>query len=104
VTFRWEGTVFPATSTRNIYSTSGEQNYGHIGSPEIDALYDQAIRELDDARRVELGQRIDQLIWEQMPQLPLYQITGAYAVRSTLANYGANGFATVDYADIGFVG
>jgi hypothetical protein len=25
-------------------------------------------------------------------------------VRSTLANYGANGFATVDYADIGFVG
>jgi peptide/nickel transport system substrate-binding protein len=104
VTFRWEGTVFPATSTRNIYSTSGEQNYGHIGTPEIDALYDQAIRELDDARRVELGQRIDQLIWEQMPQLPLYQITGAYAVRSTLANYGANGFATVDYADIGFVG
>jgi peptide/nickel transport system substrate-binding protein len=104
VTFAWGGTAFPVTSTRNIYSTSGEQNYGRIGTPEIDALYDQAIRELDDARRVELGQRIDQLIWEQMPQLPLYQITGAYAVRSTLANYGANGFASVDYADIGFVG
>jgi peptide/nickel transport system substrate-binding protein len=104
VAFGWAGTVFPATSTRNIYSTSGEQNYGHIGTPEIDALYDQAIRELDDARRVELGQRIDQLLWEEMPQLPLYQSTGAYVVRSTLANYGANGFATVDYADIGFVG
>jgi peptide/nickel transport system substrate-binding protein len=96
--------VFPATSTRNMYATSGEQNYGHIGTPEIDALYDQAIRELDDARRVELGQRIDQLIWEQMPQLPLYQSTGAYAVRTTLANFGAKGFASVDYADIGFVG
>jgi peptide/nickel transport system substrate-binding protein len=104
VGFAWGGTAFPVTSTRNIYSTSGEQNYGRIGTPEIDALYDQAIRELDDARRVELGQRIDQLIWEQMPQLPLYQSTGAYAVRSTLANFGARGFASVDYADIGFVG
>jgi peptide/nickel transport system substrate-binding protein len=85
VTFGWQGTPFPVTSTRNIYSTSGVQNYGHIGTPEIDALYDQAIRELDDARRVELGQRIDQLIWEQMPQLPIYQSTGAYAVTCAVA-------------------
>jgi glutathione transport system substrate-binding protein len=104
VTFGWSGTPFPVTSTRNVYSTTGGQNYGHISTPEIDALYDQAIRELDDARRVELGQQIDQLIWQEMPQLPLYQVTGAYAVRSTLANYGAAGFADVDYADIGFVG
>ncbi len=104
VLFRWEGTVFPATSTRNIYSSTGEQNYGHISNPEIDALYDQGIRELDDARRIEIGQQIDQLLWQEMPQLPLYQNTGAYAVRSTLANYGAQGFADVRYADIGFVG
>jgi peptide/nickel transport system substrate-binding protein len=104
VTFGWEGTPFPVTSTRNVYASTGEQNYGRISTPEIDALYEQAIRELDDARRVELGQRIDQLIWEQMPQLPLYQSTGAYAVRSTVANFGAGGFADVDYADVGFAG
>jgi peptide/nickel transport system substrate-binding protein len=104
VTFGWEGTPFPVTSTRNVYTTTGEQNYGRISTPEIDALYDQAIRELDDARRDELGQQIDQLLWQEMPQLPLYQSTGAYAVRGTLANYGAHGFASVDYADIGFVG
>src|SRR5690606_17562153 len=104
VTFSWAGTAFPVTSTRNIYTSTGEQNYGKISTPEIDALYDQAIRELDDARRVELGQQIDQLLWEEVPQLPLYQSTGAYAVRSTLANFGAQGFADVDYADVGFVG
>jgi peptide/nickel transport system substrate-binding protein len=104
VAFGWSGTPFPATSTRNIYSSTGEQNYGHISTPEIDALYDQAIRELDDAKRVELGQQIDQLLWQEMPQLPLYQVAGAYAVRGTLANFGAAGFASVDYADIGFVG
>ena len=65
-------------------------------------LYEQAIRTLDDKRRVELGQQIDQALWNLMPQVPLYQITGAYAVRSTLANFGSPGFADVIYEDIGY--
>jgi peptide/nickel transport system substrate-binding protein len=104
VGFGWSGTVFPITSTRNIFTTNGEQNYGHISTPEIDALYDQAIRELDDNKRIQLGQQIDQLLWEQVPHLPLYQVSGAYAVRSTLANFGAFGFASTRYEDIGFTG
>ena len=102
VGFAWSGTPFPVTSTRNIYTTDGEQNHGNISSKEIDQLYEQAIRTLDDKRRVELGQQIDQALWNLMPQLPLYQITGAYAVRSTLANFGAPGFADVIYEDIGY--
>ncbi|MGH4009092.1 MAG: ABC transporter family substrate-binding protein [Pseudonocardiaceae bacterium] len=102
VSFAWSGTPFPVTSTRNIYTTDGEQNYGSIGSEEIDQLYEQAIRTLDDQRRVELGQQIDQALWNLMPQLPLYQSTGAYAVRTTLANFGAPGFADVIYEDIGY--
>lgn len=103
VSFRWIGTIYPVTSTRNIYASSGEQNFGKISSPEIDALYDQAIRELDDAKRTAMGQRIDEMIWQQMPQLPLYQYPGAYAVRSNLANFGASGFGDVTYEDMGFV-
>ena len=102
--FSWFVSAFPVTSTRDFYSTTGNENYGNIGTPEIDALYDQAIAELDDTTRTELGQRIDQAIWEQLPQLPLYQSTGAYAVRSTLANFGAHGFGEVSYADAGFTG
>ncbi|HEU0086456.1 MAG TPA: ABC transporter family substrate-binding protein [Pseudonocardiaceae bacterium] len=102
VSFAWAGTPFPVTATRNIYTTAGEQNFGHIGSPAIDQLYEQAIRTLDDKRRVELGQQIDQAIWNLMPQLPLYQSTGAYAVRTTLANFGAHGFADVSYENIGY--
>ena len=102
VSFAWSGTPFPVTSTRNIYTTDGEQNHGNISSKEIDQLYEQAIRTLDDKRRVELGQQIDQALWNLMPQVPLYQVTGAYAVRSTLANFGAPGFADVIYEDIGY--
>lgn len=101
--FGWSGSTYPVTATRNIYTSGGEQNYGNVSTPEIDAMYDEAIRELDDDARVELGQRIDQAIWEQLPQLPLYQSTGAYTVRSTVANLGASGFADVRYQDVGFV-
>ena len=102
VGFGWSGTPFPVTSTRNIYTSDGEQNYGSISSAEIDRLYEEAIRTLDDTRRIELGQQIDQALWDLMPQVPLYQSTGAYAVRTTLANFGAGGFASVIYQDIGY--
>jgi len=104
VGFGFSGTPLPVSATRNIYATSGEQNYGNIGSPEIDQMYDRAIRELDDAARTRLGQEIDQVIWELMPQLPLFQRPGAYAVQSTVANFGARGFADVIYTDDGFTG
>lgn len=102
VGFAWSGTPFPVSSTRNIYSTGGDQNYGNTGTPEIDALYAQALVELDDAARIAQGNDIDELIWQNMPQLPLYQSTGAYAVRTTLANFGARGSADIDYIDSGF--
>ncbi len=101
ISFGWSGTPFPVTSTRNIYTTGGEQNYGHIGSTEIDQLYEQAIRTLDDKRRLELGQQIDQAVWNLLPQVPLYQVSAA-AVRATLANVGAQGFANITHEDIGY--
>lgn len=103
VGFQWGGTPFPVQSTQNIYGTGGDQNYGNIGTPEIDALYAEAFSELDDTRRTELGNEIDALIWQEMPQLPLYSATGAFAIRSTIANYGARGNADFEYIDSGFV-
>jgi len=34
--------------------------------------------------------------------VPLFPSPGAYAVRSTLANFGAPGLSDIDYAQIGF--
>ena len=107
VGFAWGNTATPFSSGRGIYAIPGgadvQQNYGRISSPEIIALFDQGIQELDDAKRAELGNRIDRLIWEQVHHLQLYPSTGAYAVRSTLANFGAPGFVDIDYTNAGFV-
>jgi peptide/nickel transport system substrate-binding protein len=100
--FAYSGSPFPITSNREIFVSGSESNVSRINTPEIDALFAQASAELDDAKRIELCQRIDQALWEQMPYVPLYQATGAVAVRATLANFGAKGFADLDYTEIGF--
>ena len=107
VVFPWQNTPTPLSSGVGLYQTPAgdnvRQNYGRIGSPQIDALFTQAIAELDDAKRAGLGNQIDRLIWQEVHSIPLYARPGAVAVRSTLANFGAPGFADFDYINAGYV-
>ena len=106
VGFVWESTSTPFSSSREIYAqpqgNAVGQNYGRIFSPEITALFEQGLAELDDNRRAAIGNQADELIWQEVHHLPLYPDTGAYAVRATLANFGAPGFADIDYINAGF--
>jgi peptide/nickel transport system substrate-binding protein len=104
--FVWQSTASPFSSARSLYAqpqgNEVQQNYGRIYNPQITALFEQGIRELDDTKRAELGNQVDTLIWQEVHHLPLYPATGAYAVRSTLANFGAPGFADIDFINAGF--
>ncbi|MFC0548648.1 ABC transporter family substrate-binding protein [Kutzneria chonburiensis] len=104
------GTTTPAQPLAAVksqfYSTPGTTglNYSAIGSAAVNKLLDDASAELDDGKRTALIQQADAEIWRQGHILPTYQIPGTYAVRDTLANFGAPGFAQfpLDYAAIGF--
>jgi peptide/nickel transport system substrate-binding protein len=104
--FLWQSTATPFSASRSLYvephGNDVQQNYGRIYDPRITALFDQGIRELDDDKRAQLGNEVDRLIWAEVHHLPLYPATGAYAVRSTLANFGASGFADTDYINAGY--
>ncbi|HEX4356932.1 MAG TPA: ABC transporter family substrate-binding protein [Pseudonocardia sp.] len=103
----WGTTTTPLSSTVGIFATvvgnNIQQNYGRIANPQIDTLFTQAIAELDDEKRAELGNQIDRLIWDEGHSIPLYARPGAVAVRATLANFGAHGFADIDYINAGYV-
>jgi peptide/nickel transport system substrate-binding protein len=103
----WQNTPTPLSSGVGIYQTptgaNVRQNYGRIASPRIDAMFAQAISELDDAKRADLGNQIDRLIWQEVHSIPLYARPGAVAVRSNLVNFGAAGFADIDYINAGFM-
>jgi peptide/nickel transport system substrate-binding protein len=108
VLYREVANAQPLISNKPLfYFTPGntQQNYAAIGNDTINKLLDQASSELDDTKRVDLIQQADTEIWKAGHILPVYQIPGAYAVRNTLANFGAFGFAAnpVDYIDIGFL-
>jgi len=109
--FSWIGTVFPISSSKSIYAnpTTGpdgeeiiQQNYARVGSPELDALFDEATRIFDAEEAAKLGNRIDKMIWDEVHSLTLYQRPEIVAAKQNLANFGAFGFASAIYEDIGF--
>jgi peptide/nickel transport system substrate-binding protein len=110
--FSWIGTPYPISSSKSIYANptknaKGEldiqQNFARTGSPEIDALFNQVTGELDRQKAIDMANQIDAKIWEEVHSLTTYQRPDLVAAKKNLANYGAIGFATVRYQDIGWV-
>jgi ABC-type transport system substrate-binding protein len=105
--FSWIGTVVPVLSSTGIYELPVgdeiQQNYGRIGSAEVDDLFKQANAELDDDKRAALVNQADALIWESGHSLLLYQRPNTVGVTEKLANWGAFGFAGRDWTIVGFL-
>jgi len=109
--FSWLGTAYPISSSTSIYKNptkneKGEldiqQNYARVGSSEIDDLFAKAVKELDRKKATDIANQIDAQIWQEVHSLTLYQRPERVACKKGLANYGAFGFATVDYTKIGW--
>jgi peptide/nickel transport system substrate-binding protein len=109
--FSWMGTAYPISSARSLYAmptknADGEldiqQNYARIGNPDIDRLFDQASQELDRNVAIDMANQIDSLIWQEVHSLTLYQRPEIIATRSTMVNFGAFGFASWVYENIGW--
>ncbi|MEU5158328.1 ABC transporter family substrate-binding protein [Streptomyces sp. NPDC020875] len=109
--YSWPATAYPATDARPIFakpepasdgSLLVEQNYTRVGTDYIDQLFDQAVAELDQDEARDLVRRADARIWAAAGSIPLYQRPELVAVRPTVLNAGAFGFATPRLQDIGF--
>ena len=101
--FTWLGTSLPISSAKSIFVTDGGQNYGKIGTAEIDTLFNKANSELDPAKRCTLATQIDKKIWAVGHSLIMYQRPDIWQVDAKLANFGAFGFSSGDYTKIGFM-
>jgi peptide/nickel transport system substrate-binding protein len=89
--FGWTGgTVL--SSTTSIYEPDGGQNHAGHNNPRIGELYEQANTELDADKRADLMNQIDEILWEDLPTLPLYQVPEVLAFRDTIDGPEYNGF------------
>ncbi|WP_395726323.1 ABC transporter family substrate-binding protein [Nakamurella sp.] len=82
--FAWVGTPFKSSATGN-YSTGGGSNYNKYSNPEVDTLFQQANVELDPAKRVELLNKMDQVMAGDFASLPLYQFSDMVAQTSQIS-------------------
>jgi peptide/nickel transport system substrate-binding protein len=103
----WQSSPSPFSDAAAVYEqplgNNVQQNYGRIGSPQIDALIHQGLTELDDTKRAQIGNQVDRMIWQEAHSVVFFAVPGIVAVRSNLANFGAPGFADPDFIDAGFV-
>ena len=88
--FAWVGTPFAVTGSRPLYTSGGGSNYGRYASPRVDRLFDQAAAELDPAKAAAVANRADQVLWDDMATIPLFQEPTFLAWRSTFTNIADN--------------
>jgi len=86
----WFGSPFAVSGNQDIYRTGGGGNLGKFSHPTVDALFQQALGELDPARVAAIGNQIDQQLWNQLPTIPLYQVPSSLAWRQDLVNMADN--------------
>lgn len=55
-----------------LFRTGSFENYCDYSNPEVDRLLDEAASEQQESRRWELYQRVEQIILNDMPIIPLY--------------------------------
>lgn len=104
--FTWQGNVLPLSALPQIYAYNPEvplSNKGRIGSPELNALIEQTVSELDPQKAIDLANQADRMIFEEVHSLPITQSAGTVAQRNEVANWGAFGLASPDYTKVGFL-
>jgi len=98
--FAWVGSPF-ATSNKAIYFTGGDSNYGKYGNPEVDKMFIEANKTLDDKKRTDLFNAIDKKLWDDMATIPLYQKPTFIAFSDKYVNIGDNASSEGPFWNVG---
>jgi peptide/nickel transport system substrate-binding protein len=81
--FAWAGSPFPSFNSSLYGAGSGQNHMGYV-NPELDALFAEALAETDPLVMADLYNRADELLWEDLPTIPLYTKPTFLAYRSTI--------------------
>jgi peptide/nickel transport system substrate-binding protein len=102
----WLSSAFPLSAMETTYYLDPNnmgQNYGQVGSTQLNDLFNQANQTLDPDKRAQIGNEIDADIWNLGADIVTFQSPGVRLVNKDVANFGAFGFADTDYTAIGFI-
>jgi peptide/nickel transport system substrate-binding protein len=81
------GTGADPDTSRNIWVTGENRNYGEYSNPEVDRLFDDARRVFDRKERAKIYQRIHRILWDEQPYTWLYTRNSFYGFNKKLRGY-----------------
>jgi peptide/nickel transport system substrate-binding protein len=81
--FGWAGSGLIA-SGQSIYITGGNQNYGKYTNPEVDRIWSELVQVTDPADALPLQIELEEQLWSNLYNVPLYATPGMTAWSSTL--------------------
>lgn len=79
----------PSQFLRLFIKDSGFNRTGWF-SPEYDALYEKVMRTNDEAERMKMMQRMEQILTDAMPILPIYYYTKQYLIDPSVHGWSNN--------------
>ncbi|MGQ0521217.1 MAG: ABC transporter family substrate-binding protein [Actinomycetota bacterium] len=71
--FAWVGTPFEVSAAKQEYDSTSESNFGKYKNTAVDAAIAKAATILDPEEQAEALNKIDEMLWEDLPNIPLFQ-------------------------------
>ena len=103
IAFTWVGTQFPYPALNQFFNPKSDSDYSGYDNADVNALIAKVSTEMDQTKRDDYVLQAEKQIWTDVQIIPLYQRPDQWAVKSTLANYGAFGLGSPHWENIGFV-
>ncbi|HET7723774.1 MAG TPA: ABC transporter family substrate-binding protein [Propionibacteriaceae bacterium] len=103
IAFTWVGTQFPYPALNQFFNPKSSSDYSGYDNADVNALIAKVSTEMDQTKRDEYVLQAEKQIWTDVQIIPLYQRPDQWAVKSTVANYGAFGLGSPHWENIGFV-
>lgn len=89
--FAWVKTPFPISGAEQVFSSESNSNFAKYVNKEVDAGLKKAGTILDANERAAALNKIDEMLWEDLPQIPLFQKpAGMLAFSNKYANIKDN--------------
>lgn len=92
------GQLVPANLTEKSYINSVRYQ-----NPKFDEVYEAALQEIHDEKRMELFQRADQIVMDDAAVIPLYYEESIRLLQSDVANFPINPMEYRDFSDVRFI-
>jgi oligopeptide transport system substrate-binding protein len=83
-----------------LFHGNADYNAGNYSNPEVDNLLDTAALEMDEARRLELYQKAEQILVDEAACLPLWFSTNYVLIKPYVKDYHLNGLGIPSLTEV----